>query len=220
MRRVVILVNIANKIMPTIGNHDSVWVHLVCFWLAVFIKPGMQALVYRVIAILKHHAPVRRNRFVQNVEAVHELWVGGAVQTLPQCRLIPLAAKGTHLRRHIPALGVRNARVIHKAVGQQIQFRFAEFMLIVPAVPVFQRVASRYKLAQIHAYALASDLQSIILLKPFRDIRLTHSMPRVRMLTQRFQYGQRQHLLWDNRHRITLRVHYIHGYAICQFSNV
>ena len=101
----------------------------------------MQALVHRVITILKLYAPAQRNRLVQNIKAVHKLRIGGPVQTLSRRRFIPFAAQSANLRCHLPALGVRNVRIIYQTVHQQIQFRRAEFMLVIPAVFIFQRIA-------------------------------------------------------------------------------
>ena len=95
---------------------------------------------------------------------------------------------------------IRHIRIVHQTVNQQIQLRVAEFVIIIPAVIIEDRITRILQIGEVCTDALARGGQIVIGFQFRNDLRLQKPMIYIRILAQDLQNRQYQQFLGCSRH--------------------
>lgn len=164
----VVFVYVADEVVSAVGGQDLVWVDKIVTGGAIVAATVVELFVGAVVAVEEFDFGAVIDGFMKDIEGIEELRVCGAQLLVVFVFGIPVSAQlGYFTDQVIPLVG-GDAGGGTETVDDEVQFCRAEFMLIVPALVVDNRVSGGDKLIQISADAFAGMRYSGL---PFQEIQ-------------------------------------------------
>lgn len=164
----IVFIYVADEVVSAVGGQDLVWVDKIVTGVAVVTATVVELFVGAVVAVEEFDFGAVVDGLVKNIEGIEELRVCGTQLLVVFVFGIPVSAQLGYLADQIIPLIGGDAGGGTKTVNDEIQFCGAEFMLIVPALVVDNRVSGGDKLIQISADAFAGMRYSGL---PFQEIQ-------------------------------------------------
>lgn len=172
----VVFVYVADEVVSAVGGQDLVWVDKIVTGVAVVTATVVELFVSAVVAIEEFDFGAVVDGLVENIESIEELRVCGAQLLVVFVFGIPVSAQlGYFTDQVIPLVGGDAGRGT-ETVDDQVQFCRAEFMLIVPALVVDNRVSGGDELIQVSADAFAGMRYSGLPFQEIEDFFLAQAM--------------------------------------------